>query len=66
MNYFQDGFGGMETSFKLHFLSPTLSEGVQIGTKLMEGNLTMLIKITESYNLNSDNLSEICSCTCMR
>lgn len=56
----------METSFKLNFISPALSEGAQIGMKLMEDNLTMLIEITELYDLYSGNLSEICSCTCVR
>lgn len=66
MNYFQNRFGWMETSFKLNFISPALSEGAQIGMKLMEDNLTMLIEITELYDLYSGNLSEICSCTCVR
>lgn len=56
----------METSFKLNFISPTLSGGVQIGMKLMEDNLTMLIEIIELYDLFSGNLSEICSCTWVR
>ena len=66
MNYFQNSCGWMETSFKLNLISHTSSEGVQIGINIMEGNLTMLIKITESYNLNSENLSESYSCTCMK
>ena len=37
----------METSFKLNLISHTLSERVQIGINLMEGNLAVLIKIKD-------------------
>ena len=37
----------METSFKLNLISHTLSEIVQIGINLMEGNLAVLIKIKD-------------------